>query len=594
MIVKMKKLTLLVLESQRRELLSKLRSLGVIHIKHVTPPSADEITHLEEAVTKTEKAIAVLHCCALPKAADRVIWNPNDIPEKVKEITALAAEREELLRNIQYVEGRLDQFRPWGAFDPRDLGAFEDRDIKIRLYRTTKKIFTKMKKERSDLHLISEDSQYAYVAQVCEADVEELPLEEVKLPHESFEELFTKHEDFKARVTAIENEIRSNARGAESLRAYRAELEKKRGFLNVFHGMKMEETFSYLQGFLPVDKIKDVKELAGREEAGYTIEDPYDEDDVPSLIRNPRWINIISPVFKFMNTIPGYREYDISFWFLMFFSIFFAMLIGDAGYGLLFASLAFIARRKFKSAPREPFILLYVLSFATIAWGAVTGTWFGMERIAQLPVFNSLVISNVNSFVETNQDFLIYVCFVIGVIHLSIAHLIIAVRMINSLKALAQIGWVMIIWWLFFVAGTLILAKPFPDFGTYLIIGGASLVALFSNPQRNIIKGVLTSLADLPLSIISSFSDVVSYLRLFAVGYASVIVSSTFNNMALDLGFGSIAAGLGAALIIFFGHTLNIILGLMAVIVHGIRLNMLEFSGQMGMEWAGKEYNPFK
>ena len=112
--------------------------------------------------------------------------------------------------------------------------------------------------------------------------------------------------------------------------------------------------------------------------------------------------------------------------------------------------------------------------------------------------------------------------------------------------------------------------------------------------QKNIIKGIFTTLGDLPLSIVSSFSDIVSYLRLFAVGYASVTVANSFNNMAIGSGIHSILGGLIAALVLFLGHGLNIMLGLMSVIVHGIRLNMLEFSGHLNMQWAGKKYEPFK
>ena len=116
----------------------------------------------------------------------------------------------------------------------------------------------------------------------------------------------------------------------------------------------------------------------------------------------------------------------------------------------------------------------------------------------------------------------------------------------------------------------------------------------FSNPQKNILKGVLHTLVDMPLKVISSFSDIVSYLRLFAVGYASVIVASSFNDMALEIGFGSILSSALAALVLFLGHAINITLGLMAVVVHGVRLNMLEFSGHLNMQWSGKIYKPFK
>jgi V/A-type H+-transporting ATPase subunit I len=120
------------------------------------------------------------------------------------------------------------------------------------------------------------------------------------------------------------------------------------------------------------------------------------------------------------------------------------------------------------------------------------------------------------------------------------------------------------------------------------------MTLFFTNINKGFFKGALATITDLPLSVIGSFSDIVSYLRLFAVGYASVVVSQSFNNMAVGAGIDSVLGGLMAAVILFFGHALNIILCFMAVIVHGIRLNMLEFSGQLGMQWSGKEYDPFR
>ncbi|MBF0253444.1 MAG: hypothetical protein HQL29_06490 [Candidatus Omnitrophica bacterium] len=178
--------------------------------------------------------------------------------------------------------------------------------------------------------------------------------------------------------------------------------------------------------------------------------------------------------------------------------------------------------------------------------------------------------------------------------HLTIAHATKAIREINSPKVIAQFGWIAIVWGMFFSANTLVLAKPFPWFSGYLLLGGILAVLLFANFQKNFIKGILETLVDLPLSIISAFSDIVSYLRLFAVGYASVVVAQSFNSMAVGDGVNTILGGIIAALILFIGHTLNIILALMAVVVHGIRLNMLEFSGHLGMQWSGKEYKPFK
>jgi V/A-type H+-transporting ATPase subunit I len=130
---------------------------------------------------------------------------------------------------------------------------------------------------------------------------------------------------------------------------------------------------------------------------------------------------------------------------------------------------------------------------------------------------------------------------------------------------------------------------------TLPLLGTGILLALvFSNYQKNILKGIGETSFELPLSVISSFSDLMSYLRLFAVGFASVQVASSFNNIAIGTGIDNILKGFIAAIVLLFGHSLNIVLGLMAVLVHGVRLNMLEFSGHLRQQWSGREYKPFR
>ena len=190
-------------------------------------------------------------------------------------------------------------------------------------------------------------------------------------------------------------------------------------------------------------------------------------------------------------------------------------------------------------------------------------------------------------------------CLLIGVIHLTFAHLIIAFKYLNSLRAVGQLGWIGLVWALYFLAIFLMFSKPMPSFNLLLLGISAGLALLFSNAEKNIGKSIIKafgveSFFAFILSIISSFSDVVSYLRLFAVGFASVVVAYSFNEMAIGDGINSIGTGITAVLIFIAGHGLNIILGLMAIIVHGIRLNMLEFSGHLNMEWSGYEFKPFK
>jgi len=589
----MKKLTLIVTQTSMQDMLKSLRALGVVHIKNIVKPLSDNLNDILDKLAHANSAISMLAQYKAEKPVQAISWTEAETQEKVKEIAAFSKELSAAKQDVDRTKAEIEHFKPWGGFDPKEIAQLSKKGIYINLYMLNKNAL-KQVAGRADINIISQQNGYSYVAQFSKNPYDKLPFKKMALPEEDFKQVNSRYQALQQRIAEIEGILGANTNALTHLKEHVKDLEKRRKFLDVKCGMGTEKGFSYLKGFLPENKETEVARLADTHNAGYIIEEPDKTDEVPTFIKNPKWIEIIKPVFSFMNTVPGYKEYDISLWFLLFFSLFFAMLIGDAGYGTLFFVITFIARRKFKKTPPQPFFLMYVLSFATILWGAVTGTWFGAEEFARLPLLNSFIIQDISSFADNNQNLMIFICFTIGVIHLSIAHLILGFRYINSLKALAELGWIFVLWGLYFLAGVLVIARPFPDFAAYLLIAGIGLVILFSNPQRNILKGIGASLIDAPLKIISSFGDVVSYLRLFAVGYASVVLAGTFNDMAASVGFNSIITSLVAALILFLGHGLNIILGFMAVIVHGIRLNMLEFSGQMGMEWSGKEYAPFK
>jgi V/A-type H+-transporting ATPase subunit I len=182
----------------------------------------------------------------------------------------------------------------------------------------------------------------------------------------------------------------------------------------------------------------------------------------------------------------------------------------------------------------------------------------------------------------------------LGAIHLSIGHIQTAIKYINSVKAIAQIGWVAIIWGLYMLVAQMVLKSQTTDIMIWLFGGGTLLVALFSNPGPNFFKGIITSLASLPLSLISGFSDVISYIRLYAVGLATVLMAVSFNEMAIGEGITTVFSGITAVLILILGHGLNMVLAAMAVIVHGVRLNMLEYAGHASVDFSGNEYQPFK
>jgi len=290
-----------------------------------------------------------------------------------------------------------------------------------------------------------------------------------------------------------------------------------------------------------------------------------------------------------MEILPGYRELDISLPFLIFFSIFFGMLIGDAGYGLVYMVITFLFHQKAKGKKvnTSNFFLFYILSLCAIIWGIFTGTFFGQEwvlRAGYKPLIPAL------NDEKSIQRF----CFLLGAIHLSLAHSWRAALKFPTLVFLADVGWICILWAAFFTANTLILSDAFPFFGKWLIITGITLVIFFTNPQRKILKGIGKGLGTLALSLMNNFTDVISYVRLFAVGLAGVAIADAFNSMAGLVGRDNVFAIIVSVLIVIIGHTLGVVLGTVSVLVHGVRLNVLEFSGHANVSWGGQPYKPLK
>ena len=389
-------------------------------------------------------------------------------------------------------------------------------------------------------------------------------------------------------LVALEEQTASLQRGLAFV-GERLEFEQARA------DMVQEGKVAWLSGFVPVDLVERLKKAAVENGWALLVGEPAADEPVPTLVRTPRWVRIINPVFRILETVPGYREYDISFWFLLSFSLFFAMLIGDAGYGLLFLGLTVFARSRMRDKPADPFILLFILSAGTVIWGAVTGTWFGIEAIARLPFFSWLIIPQISSWSESSGRTIMLMCFLIGGIHLSIAHGINIVISFPHPKAFANLGWLSMVWGMYFVVRYIVMRLPLNPLAPWLVGGGFLLITIFEEQQGSFLKGMGMGLAKIPLKALNSISmlaDIISYVRLFAVGLASLEIAKSFNAMAAGAGWG-FPSGLVAAFILVLGHTLNIVMGGMSIIVHGVRLNMLEFSGHLGLEWSGFAYRPF-
>lgn len=585
MIVPMKKVSVIVQSKDATLTVESLRKLGVLHVVNENPPKGKDVDTLKKDIAFINKAVQIL---SLPE------FSKKKTPKKEVENWELAARHiidswkrldqlEEYLRTLKNI---VSDWQVWGDFDPETIKKFKKKNIHVRLYQIPAKEIKKLPQDIIIKKLFTKGGNTGCA--IISIGEPEIPFEELDLPKMSIEKARARINKDAEVMKSIKDDIRKHTCYLEDLVSIRKPLQEELKFHEALSGMGESKSLRYIRGYIPYDSVKTLEEEAKKGKWAISISDPSDDDDIPTLVRNPKWVSIIEPIFKLMEVVPGYRELDASLWFLIFFSIFFGMLIGDAGYGLIFFALTIFAQMKWEKRlqGKSVFILFYILSCAAIVWGVLTGTFFGQEWLCQRvePLIPAL---------RDNKN-IQALCFFLGAFHLSIAHMWRAIIKLPSPKALAQVGWIIILWGAFFLAKMLVLGDAFPIFGKWFFVAGPLLVVFFTNPRKNILKGIGSGFGDLLLNLVNSFTDIVSYIRLFAVGLATVAVADAFNKMAMDIGYSTLMTGVATSLILLLGHTLNIILGSMSILVHGIRLNVLEFCSHLDINWSGFSYKPLQ
>ncbi|MBU2928304.1 hypothetical protein KO515_08665 [Winogradskyella psychrotolerans] len=592
----MKEILLFTTAKSVDDTVQRLGELGVLDVKEIKVPKSEAITSFQKQLEAIEAAILQLepYISKSTEALRTVVYNISDPKQMVDRILKAKAFENECQKRLDVLKKQLDWYKTWGEKTVvQDFKQLADKSIYLRLYNVDKQLVSQLQKDHVISTFAEKDGKVPIVLFTRDEN-ETLPFKEALLPKASFESISEQISRKERQLEAVDVFLEDQAQSLLILEDYKDMLSDRLAVEQTTEGMgDIEGKCNYLKGYLPKTEVSAFKEAAKAYNWGYSISDPEKPEDVPVYIKNPKWISTIDPVMKFIDIVPGYKEVDVSIYFLIAFALFFAMLVGDAGYGLIFLLLVLIFRKKL---PTQARVLVMVLSISTIIWGILSGTYFGSSEIAELPFFKMLIVDNISSFGVDNVSFMMHLSFLIGAIHLTIAHSVRAVQFINSIRALSQLGWIALVWGLFFVTEQLVLGIDMPEWGLWLFVAGGLLVALFSVESKNFFKSMLISIANLPLSLISGFSDIVSYVRLFAVGMATAAVAASFNTMILSSGIENmgILEILFAAIALLLGHGLNIALALMAVMVHGIRLNMLEFASHLGVDFSGEAYKPFK
>ena len=577
----MSRVTLLCTDAARDKCLTALRDVGVLH---VSPLDTHGSVDIDTAHRQLEHAVAA--AAALPEGTETA--SDRGVDEIVDEVLQRVEEQRTLIDRIDSLKSERHRLAPLGDFNPADVAELQAQGVFVKAYRIAD-INELRVPDGLTVVTLEAHRDHTYVAGFGREDFE-LDGIEISLPaaDSAIEPQLKTAQDA---LTACEQRLSELAPARAVIVARRHELEDEIQLLEVQSGMVADSGIQSLGGYCPDESVGDLQNAAKANGWGFSVRKPDGDEAVPTYIRNPAWVKPIKAVMDFIGVVPGYKEVDISVCFLFFFSLFFAMVVGDAGYGIICLGLTIFGAKKLP-AQKTLWSLMTIMSVCTIIWGVLTGMWFGMKPTVLEASFAPLADMRIDWLTNADKDNnSMFLCFLIGAIHLTLAHSWTFCRYINSPRCLAQAGWIMTTWTMFLTACTMVLGKPFPEIGIPLLIVGVVLIVLFMTPVKRW-KDEWFEFIMLPLNLVSNFVDVVSYVRLFAVGMATFAVANAVNEMAMDFGFTGVISGLICAVILFAGHVLNIALAGMGVLVHGVRLNTLEFSGHLGMEWTGRKYQP--
>ena len=553
MIVPMKHLDLVCLASDRDATLERLRLRGAVHLE-LSAAGGEAVAKAKGDIADAERALLLI------RKARELVQDAEQRPHSVAEVLAIDADRETLKAERERLEREIKAYEPYGDFDPALAERLLERVDGLR---------------------------------------DAVPLPD-KLPEMSLSRL-------REKLARVENRIRiDDARLAgcddKAIEAWYPHLADRMAFEQAKELLHEHGAVAVVSGWIPEPKVKSLMEIvrgdqtdlftrAGAAGWGVLLRDPEPGEIPPTLVEPPRLFRPVKVLFDGLGIAPAYTESDVSVPFMCYFSLFFAMLVGDGAYGAIFLAATLALRKKL---PRSWFTLLTVFSAATIAWGVLSNTWFGaaIPWCADWPTVKWLA--------DPSYHNMMLLCFTIGVSHLMLARIWNGVCRLPDSTAVAEFGWAGILLFMYLVTNSIVgIFAGVPSWAFWVF--GAALVCVFGfsvKPSELRTRGA--ELGMLPLNVMSALGDIISYVRLFAVGLASVKVAENFNSMATSLVAGADAVWAKALMavamvaILVVGHGLNLAMAGLSILVHAVRLNTLEFSNHKGVSWAGYAFRPFK
>lgn len=592
MIASMLKYTILCHHLEYNEFLDKLYELGVVHI---IEKNKDEVESYKKNILNIQ-----LYEKSLKKIAqDRNVEESEEGELEIdKDILDYVEEMEEKLSGLEKqkdnLQKNIDLYNTWQNFDLENINKLKELGIQVKFYQCSIKKFKKEWQEEYPLEIINNDNTSIYFVFLNYNESEiSFPAKEIKIPDKPLAAIKQELQDINNQIEEINKELNHNISKALSILNKQIKDQTKNldfQYVQANSERITDEKIMLLEGWVPESDKNILNDYLDKSDTVYFSEKPTKDDNIPVLLKNSRFAKLFEPISNLF-ALPDYKEIDLTPFLAPFFMLFFGFCVGDTGYGLLILIGTLIYRRKASKTLKPILSLAAYLGSATIIMGLISGTFFGINliEIKSYPL-RDIILEPLNLF---------WLAIGIGGVQIFYGMIIKAANQIKQYGfkyGLSTIGWIFLI----INAGGLIGLKQIGIenemlsliFKIGFAIGGC-MILFFANPDKNIIISIFSGLYNVYNVLISIFGDLLSYIRLFALGISSSILGLVFNQIAIQFIDIGIIGWLLFIIILLIGHGLNIFMACLGAFVHPMRLTFVEFYKNAGFTGGGKQYKPF-
>ena len=609
MISKMNKLSFLIYHKEYEMFLEKLRELGVVHIEKREGAEMD--ANLQAFMQKRTAYQSLLKSMTLAAASfDGKATAQSDltIEEVVDSYETQQEHIQALNMQLPVLDKEIDAMEVWGEFDWNVIDRLKANGWQMQFYCCPEKSFDETWTDEYNATVINRKGGQSYFVTVNQMPVE-LEAEAVRLPKQRLSELVREQEELKVTIQKANEDL--DLFCVNNIPVVEKALDTLESDINLMEveqlgGERMAEgAIVMMDGWVPVENDAEVRKMLDESGVYYEIRPAEKEDNAPIKLKNGK-ISRLFEVLTKMYGMPDYGEFDPTPLFAPFYALFFGMCVGDAGYGLLLIVLGLYLKKKLSKSMAGLMNLLITLGAATTIVGAVFNTFFGASLTdLDLPQWmNSLVITG--KWDGTSYDKTMVIALLVGMFHICFAMTVKAIcstARYGFKNALSDWGW-----WLL-VGGSVVVATlnylGVIDMEVskmaFIGIGGVAAIGIYllNNIRRNVFANIGAGLWDTYNMATGLMGDLLSYLRLYALGLAGGMLGGVFNTLGMQLrdSMGDFLFGIPGwicfGLIFVAGHGLNIALSCLSGYVHSIRLTFVEYFKNSGYDGKGVEYKPF-